>query len=42
MARIPEWNLVLPTLYLLNYSEENFIKTSDLILNLRSILKPSW
>jgi len=42
MARIPEWNLVLPSLYLLNYVKDNFLKTSDLIDWLRWLLRPSW
>lgn len=42
MARIPEWNLVLPALYLLKYAENSFLKTSDLIIWLRKLLNPSW
>lgn len=42
MVRIPEWDLVLPTLFVLNYSENNFINTTNLIKELRIILKPTW
>lgn len=42
MPRIPEWFLVLPTLYLLNVSQSKFLKTSELIPLLRSVLNPDW